>query len=99
MITGVNAGVNNAYTLGSLTGSTRTGAVRTVDMGMINVVSAAPPQQQGVGGGKLPGTADEYLGILKGIQEDNMQQGKKPGVWQRIVNIATLHAINSRAGG
>lgn len=95
MVTGVTAGLNNAYTLGSLTASTRTGATRTVDMGMINLVSAAPPQQQGVGGGKLPGTASEYNAIL-----DNMQQGeKKPGLWQSIVNMATRHAINSRASG
>lgn len=94
MITGVNAGVNNPYTLGSLTASTRTGTVRTVDMGMINLVSATPPEQPDVGGGKLPGTASEYLEIL-----DNMPKGeKKPGVWQSIVNMATRHAINSRAG-
>ena len=95
MVTGVTAGLNNAYTLGSLTASTRTGAARTVDVGMINLVSTTPPQQADVGGGKLPGTASDYLGIL-----DNMQKGeKKPGVWQSIVDMATRHAINSRAGG
>ena len=94
MVTGVNTGTNSTYTLGSLTASTRTDAARTVDMGMINLVSAAPPQQPEVGGGKLPGTASEYNTIL-----DNMQQGeKKPGLWQSLVNMATRHAINSRAG-
>ena len=94
MVTGVNAGVNNAYTLGSLTASTRTGAARTVDMGMINMLNNSSNQPNDVSG-KLPGTASDYLGIL-----DNMQQGeKKPGVWQSIVNMATRHAINSRASG
>ncbi len=91
MITGVNAGVNNAYTLGSLTASTRTGAPRTEDMRMIKLVSA-PPEQPEVGGGKLPGKVDEYLGIL-----NNMPKDEKPSLRKIIVDALTLHAINSRA--
>ena len=92
MVTGVNAGVNNAYTLGSLTPSTPTGAARTVDMGMINMLNNSSNQPNDVSG-KLPGTASDYFEIL-----DNMQQDKKkPGLWQSLVNMGTRHAINSRA--